>query len=386
MKNTLYFDAEFNFLLLECEESPYNSIYINLHTSEATNQTLRILVADNPAQTESFASDADINFSLPQSMWAENSLTVLQLSNHEMQSGYIKLKFSKLPEVSAALNYIDDQDFEMCYQGQDEEESGEGGGGSTGSDFDFVEIIRNIQHRLLDEPSDTEGAYDQFTQEVKIGWTDPDDITTSEPVPATWAGTVVVRKDGSAPKHRWDGVVEIVDSVTRDEYSGGAYLIDNTAEENKTYFYGIFPYDTRGWYRYTKVLKIETKPIPSPEITTLRGAGVSVYVAYTISADFTWDYVKLVYKKNAEPASSTDGTAVDVSGVDNITIDGLADDTMYYFKIFAQEHTSEREFASAARAIRTGEGGLPAFTEIIEITKGGGEFFEVEETVTITKL
>lgn len=93
---------------------------------------------------------------------------------------------------------------------------------------------------------------------VKIKWTDPPDIITNEPVPTTWDGTVVVRKEGSAPLHRWDGVL-IVDSTTRDEYSTTA-LIDNTIEEGKTYYYGIFPYDTSGYYRYTKVAKVYITP------------------------------------------------------------------------------------------------------------------------------
>ena len=91
---------------------------------------------------------------------------------------------------------------------------------------------------------------------VKIKWTDPPDILTNEPVPCTWAGTVVVRKEGSAPRHRWDGTL-IVDSTTRDEYSSSA-LADNTIQSNKVYYYGIFPYDTKGDYRFTKCVVVTT--------------------------------------------------------------------------------------------------------------------------------
>lgn len=107
---------------------------------------------------------------------------------------------------------------------------------------------------------------------VKIKWTDPPDILTNEPCPATWAGTVVVRKEGSPPRHRWDGTL-IVDSTTRDEYSVDA-LVDDTVEEDKTYYYGIFPYHVAlddannpiKHYRYTKVVKIVTPSIPAPPI------------------------------------------------------------------------------------------------------------------------
>lgn len=386
MKNTLYFDADFNFLLLECEESESNSIYINLHTSEATNQTLKITVGDNPAQTESLESAADVNFNLSQSLWQQNGATFLQLINHDATSAVVQINFGKITTISAALNIIDDVTFEMRYAGQEEEAGGGDSGGATGG-FDFVEIIRNIMHRLLDEPSATEGAYDPFAQVVKIKWTDPDDITTDEPVPATWAGTVVVRKDGSAPLHRWDGVVEIVDTTTRDEYSGD-YLVDNTAEEGKTYYYGIFPYDTRGWYRYTKVMQIETKPIPAPKITSLRAPRTTVFIAYNVSPDYTWDSVLLVYKKNAEPGSISDGTAVDIAGTTETSVENMNELTLYYFKIYAVEHITGRTFESTARAIRTGESAIryPSMTEIVRITKGGGEYFDIEEVITITKL
>lgn len=387
MKNTLYFDADFNFLLLECEEANSNSIYINLHTSAATGQTLKITEGTETPQTESLQSNADVNFNLTPSLWAENGTTTLQLINSQLQSGVISLNFAKIPTISAALNQVDNTTFEMRYAGQEEEESGGGSGGGAGSDFDFVEYIRNIQYRLLDEPTDTEGAYDEFNQVVKIGWTDPDDIATSEPVPATWAGTVVVRKDGSAPKHRWDGAAEIVDSTTRDQYSGGAYLVDNTAEENKNYFYGIFPYDTRGWYRYTKVLQIETKPIPAPEIISLRAPQTTAFVSYSISPDYTWDFATLVVKQGSEPASTSDGLAVDITGTESITVPDLREEKLYYFKIWAQENISGRTFESEARAITTGKSGiLRAFVDEITITKPGGDMLEFENEVVITKV
>lgn len=124
------------------------------------------------------------------------------------------------------------------------------------SDTDFVETIRNIGFRLLDEPSNVSVEFDEENQQVEIKWTDPADISTNEPVPCTWAGTIVVRKEGSAPRHRWDGTL-ITDSTTRDQYSSTA-LEDNTVDAGKTYYYGIFPYDTKGDYRFTKVVVVTT--------------------------------------------------------------------------------------------------------------------------------
>ena len=187
VKNNLYFDADFKFLLLECQESASNTIHICLHTSEAANQRLKITVGDGAAQYEALNSDTDVDFDLTNSLWQENGATVLQLLNSDLTSEAIMLRFGKIPTASAAINRVNNTTFEMRYQGQDEDESG-GGGGSGAGEFNFVEVIRNIQHRLLDEPSGAEGAYNPFTQVVSIKWTDPDDITTNEPVPATWAG------------------------------------------------------------------------------------------------------------------------------------------------------------------------------------------------------
>lgn len=99
---------------------------------------------------------------------------------------------------------------------------------------------------------------------VFLKWTDPDDITTNRPVPCTWAGTIVVRKEGSAPRHRWDGVKVIKDVKTRNKYKKKA-LVDDTVKINKKYYYGIFPYhlaeDGKYHYRFTKVVSVNTKKI-----------------------------------------------------------------------------------------------------------------------------
>lgn len=141
---------------------------------------------------------------------------------------------------------------------------------AASSGLDFVETIRNIGFRLLDEPTEVSAEYDQRNNLVELTWTDPDDIDTNEPVPCTWAGTVVVRKEGSAPLHKWDGTI-IKDSTIRDEYASTA-LVDNAIDTDKTYYYGIFPYhiylddanNTIKHYRYTKSIRVTTELQPVP--------------------------------------------------------------------------------------------------------------------------
>lgn len=114
---------------------------------------------------------------------------------------------------------------------------------------------------------------------VFLKWTDPDDITTNRPVPCAWAGTIVVRKEGSPPRHRWDGVKVIKDVKTRNKYKKKA-LVDDTVKINKKYYYGIFPYhlaeDGKYHYRFTKVVSVNTKKIiDAPIINDIDYASLS---------------------------------------------------------------------------------------------------------------
>ena len=229
----------------------------------------------------------------------------------------------------------------------------QGGGGST-SDINFPEIIRNIGFRLLDEPSDVVVEYDEINNEVSLNWTDPADIATNEPCPATWAGTVVVRKENRAPLHRWDGTL-IEDSTTRDEYSVTP-LVDNTIQQGHGYYYGIFPYDTKGDYRYTKVVRAIAAEIPVPQIDSLLAGTTSISVSYSVDSSYTYDYLTLVYKKNSAPASKTDGTTVSLSASStSVTISGLDELTTYYFKIFALVTGASTELESNTEYTATGE-------------------------------
>ena len=234
-------------------------------------------------------------------------------------------------------------------QAADSSSSGGGGGGGGAVSTEFTELIRNIGFRLLDEPTSTSAIYDDVNNQVELKWTDPADIPTSEPVSATWAGTVVVRKEDSAPLNRWDGV-EIGDSTTRDEYSTTA-LVDNTTIENKHYYYGIFPYDSRGWYRYTKICEVYSSDIPIPTIVSVEATRTTIHVVYIIPIN-DWDSVKLVYKKNSEPQSAADGVAIDITGSSE-TIIGLDAVTLYYLKIYAVDHATGRQVESVAQSATT---------------------------------
>lgn len=206
--------------------------------------------------------------------------------------------------------------------------------------FNFPELIRNIGFRLLDEPTNVQAVYDSENNAIKLKWTDPLDIVTSEPCQAEWAGTVVVRSDNGEPLHRWDGTL-IKDSTTRNEHSSN-WLVDNTVEKGIVYYYAIMPYDTKGDYRYTKVVQIQAGgDIANPVITSLEMNNSQVDVTYTIPSAI-YNYIKLVYKKGSIPTSYTDGTAIDITQASTEQeISGIVDGDTYYFVIFTDKSTSE---------------------------------------------
>lgn len=254
------------------------------------------------------------------------------------------------------------------------------------ANLDFVELIRNIGYRLLDEPTDVTIMYDPLWEWVEITYTDPDDIETDEPVQAEWAGTVIVRSDEKIPLHRWDGLL-IDDTNIRDEYATEALQDSDEIEVGKTYYYGIFPYDTRGWYRYTKVVSVTTFPMPIPEIRLLTVNYTDVTVFYTVPPEYGWSNIGIVYKKNSAPQSKTDGKTVDITeGDGHFVVEGLSELSPYYFKIFSTEETTGREFLSDAKMIVTQKAPLRAFVDSVTITKSGGDALEFDDEVVVTKL
>ena len=72
------------------------------------------------------------------------------------------------------------------------------------------------------------GDVSSFTAVGKHGrclltWTDPSDAVISGITVAVWAGTLIVRKAGSAPADKDDGTV-VEDSVSRNAYASSAFV------------------------------------------------------------------------------------------------------------------------------------------------------------------
>ena len=221
--------------------------------------------------------------------------------------------------------------------------------------------MRNYGEPMLDEPTVTL-TYNKGSSQVEIAWSDPADISTYSPLPVEWAGTVVVRKEGKAPIHRWGtehseyGGEALVESTTRDEYSQTAF-VDDTIEPNKRYYYAIMPYfvaldDAQHpikHYRWTKVFSVDTARIlVAPTLFPIQETsveGVDVTVAYSIPVLEVGQYevIKLVAKKDSIPLSIADGDkAIDLTPtpgmiVNTATMTGLDELSHYYFVIFIED-------------------------------------------------
>ena len=255
--------------------------------------------------------------------------------------------------------------------------------GDNAEQFNFVETIRNIGFRLLDEPTDVDIQYDANDNVIKLKWTDPNDIETYEPVPCEWAGTVVVRNSNGMPLHRWDGDL-IADVTTRNEYKNIYLVDDDDIKKGIVYYYGIFPYHVAlddeehpiRHYRYTKVVQIVAGADLAPAtITSARANGNSVTVTFTIPAllNGTYASIVLVAKKNGTPLNETDGVAIPLSPTDvSANIGNLEELSNYYFVIFSKDEQGNIATSDAFGPVKTGEVPAP-FREVVEILKKTGE-------------
>lgn len=182
-------------------------------------------------------------------------------------------------------------------------------------------------------------------------WTDPSDLVVAESTLAAFAGTILVRKAGSAPVSRRDGTV-VLDSKTRNAYQS-EYFCDSGLTDGVTYYYKFFTYTTQNVYTDLEENLVEITPVA---VAPANVSGMSVAAAgngkvtlkWTDPNDTTqdgittvaWGGSKVVYKKGSRPTSESDGTLVLNSTTKNaykstgLTISGLENGTTYYFAVF----------------------------------------------------
>lgn len=255
--------------------------------------------------------------------------------------------------------------------------SGTGGVAELNDEHDrrLIEIMRNYGEPMLDEPI-VSLTYNKGSSQVEIAWSDPADISTYSPLPVEWAGTVVVRKEGKAPIHKWGtehneyGGEVLVDSTTRDEYSQTAF-VDDTIEPNKRYYYAIMPYFVAlddeqhpiKHYRWTKVFSVDTQRILiAPTIMGLSADGITVGIVWMVPVLEVGSYenITLAAKKDSIPTSIADADKTmqlpyDSSMViQSASMSGLDELSTYYFVIFIEDDQGNTA-TSEPKSCETGE-------------------------------
>lgn len=227
---------------------------------------------------------------------------------------------------------------------------------------------------------------------VTIKWTDPVDVTLDGATLAKWAGTLVVRKAGSAPTSKTDGVV-VVDSKTRDAYKTTGFK-DTGLTNDTEYFYGIFPYTTGNMYTYDytdSITPVAIYPSAATGVTAEAG-NAQVKVTFTKPSDAS--YARIVYKKGSAPSSPTDGTSTN-NVTSPFTITGLTNDSLYYAKVFTYNAkgrytaSSAVSFTPKALTIVTwADGSLEDIAKMLEAHYAGtidvADYWAVGDTKTIS--
>ena len=196
---------------------------------------------------------------------------------------------------------------------------------------------------------------------VYVKWTDPSDITIDDAPLATWAGTLLVRKAGSAPTSRRDGTV-VLDSKTRNQYST-EYFCDSGLSDETTYYYKFFPYTTSNAYtdsaedEFTATPTKQVSGIDSWKVTSITASNEAgngkMTVKWTDPAASivsdgitlaTWASTTIVVKEDAYATSKDDEGAVYTLKVTTrnqysstpLTITELTNGTTYYISFFPE--------------------------------------------------
>lgn len=118
MKNIIYFNSRMEAELLENEENPLNSIYIDIATDANTNQALEVKVG---ARTYTFEieSSEDVDFELEDDYWAVGGDTEIRLTNDGFTSEWITITFPEVLTTDATLYEAEPGAYVL--QGQEED-------------------------------------------------------------------------------------------------------------------------------------------------------------------------------------------------------------------------------------------------------------------------
>lgn len=123
-------------------------------------------------------------------------------------------------------------------------------------------------------------ALEEGSDQLTLKWEDPDNVVFNGEAIAEWAGTKVVRKEGSSPENVDDGIL-IADSTVRNQYALEG-LQDTDVVEDTQYNYALFPYTAKNVYTMSDANRAS--------------GSLQALVYEPILADNTWEQISAVSK------------------------------------------------------------------------------------------
>lgn len=202
-----------------------------------------------------------------------------------------------------------------------------------------------------------------------VKWTDPDDLVVSGSTLAAWAGTLLVRKAGSAPSSRRDGVI-VLDSKTKNAYKD-SYFCDSGLTDGMTYYYKLFPYSETGTYTNSdnSIFTVTPNPVllgDASGITTKAAGNGKMSIQWTdpdatVVSDgvtlATWASTIVVVKEGSYADSPDDpdvaytfnSTTRNAYATNPLVATGLTNGTTYYVSLFPMSTDGAANTSAANR-------------------------------------
>jgi len=111
---------------------------------------------------------------------------------------------------------------------------------------------------------------------IKLSWRDPEDTCVDNAMLSKWAGTKIVRKEGSYPVNENDGY-SIVYSYKRNSYQNTVFMDNLDVKPGSVYYYQAFPWNSDSIYNRNPVNRSEPITMPTA-FTTLGDLPIGTYI------------------------------------------------------------------------------------------------------------
>ena len=155
-------------------------------------------------------------------------------------------------------------------------------------------------------------------------------------------GKIVMGSDGYGRVHVYDnngGIIVQITGILTWLTTRNLYFIACVNHEHQVGRIGLIV--DPGSYGTSLYISSPSKNREAYEFITQNKLGATVKVSYYLPDD-TYTYSKLTYNSEHEPEDKDDGTSIDILPSNtSVNVEGLEEDTLYYFTIFTNKSESE---------------------------------------------